>query len=67
MASGAEERKAQGGIPFQSPSEVKVMSKGLGPHKEAKKKPLKNAHEKRMAKKQKKSGQSLLGKRTEES
>lgn len=37
------------------------MSKGLGAKKEAKKKPLKNAHEKRMEKKDKRAGKSLLG------
>ncbi|UVE18951.1 hypothetical protein NVV93_06060 [Pseudomonas sp. LS44] len=37
------------------------MSKSLNAHKEAKKKPLKTAHEKRMAKRDKKSGPTLLG------
>ncbi|MDG1581710.1 hypothetical protein [Pseudomonas sp. GOM6] len=37
------------------------MSKGLDRHKEAKKKPLKSAQEKRMAKRNKKSGSTLLG------
>lgn len=37
------------------------MSKGLDRHKEAKKKPLKTADEKRMAKRNKKSGNTLLG------
>ena len=36
------------------------MSKGLDRHKEAKKKPLKTAEEKRMAKRNRKSGNSLL-------
>jgi hypothetical protein len=37
------------------------MSKGLDSKKQAKKKPLKSAHEKRMAKKDKRSGKGLLG------
>ncbi|MDG9925253.1 MULTISPECIES: hypothetical protein [unclassified Pseudomonas] len=37
------------------------MSKGLDRHKEAKKKPLKTSQEKRMAKRSKKSGSTLLG------
>ncbi|WP_274611294.1 hypothetical protein [Pseudomonas lalucatii] len=37
------------------------MSKGLDAKKQAKKKPLKSAHEKRMAKKEKRTGKSLLG------
>ena len=37
------------------------MSKGLDRHKEAKKKPLKTADEKRMAKRPRKSGNTLLG------
>lgn len=37
------------------------MSKSLDSHKEGKKKPLKNAHEKRSAKRAKKQGQTLLG------
>lgn len=37
------------------------MSKGLDRHKEAKKKPLKTAEEKRMAKRNRKSGNTLLG------
>ncbi len=37
------------------------MSKGLDRHKEAKKKPLKSAQEKRMAKRNRKSGNTLLG------
>lgn len=37
------------------------MSKGLDRHKEAKKKPLKTADEKRMAKRAKKSGATLPG------
>jgi len=37
------------------------MSKGLDRHKEAKKKPLKTADEKRMAKRHRKSGNTLLG------
>ncbi|MDD0842806.1 hypothetical protein [Pseudomonas sp. Gutcm_11s] len=37
------------------------MSKGLDRHKEAKKKPLKSAQEKRLAKRSKKSGSTLLG------
>ncbi|WAI51596.1 hypothetical protein [Pseudomonas triclosanedens] len=35
--------------------------KGLDAKKQTKKKPLKTAHEKRMAKRQKKAGKSLLG------
>ncbi|WP_275892386.1 hypothetical protein [Pseudomonas sp. PDNC002] len=35
--------------------------KGLDAKKQAKKKPLKTAHEKRMAKRQKKTGKTLLG------
>lgn len=37
------------------------MSKSMDAKKQAKKKPLKNAHEKRMAKKDKRAGKSLLG------
>ncbi|MGQ7959046.1 hypothetical protein ACUTAF_15270 [Pseudomonas sp. SP16.1] len=37
------------------------MSKSLDSHKEHKKKPLKTAHEKRMAKRTKKHGQTMLG------
>lgn len=37
------------------------MSKSQDSHKESKKKPLKTAHEKRMAKRQKKAGNALLG------
>lgn len=37
------------------------MSKGLDRHKEAKKKPLKTANEKRMAKRNRKSSNTLLG------
>ena len=37
------------------------MSKGPDRHKEAKKKPLKTAEEKRMAKRNRKSGNTLLG------
>ncbi|SDO24055.1 hypothetical protein [Pseudomonas jinjuensis] len=37
------------------------MSKSQDSHKEAKKKPLKTAQEKRMAKRQKKTGAALLG------
>lgn len=37
------------------------MSKALDRHKEAKKKPLKSAQEKRMAKRSKKTGSTLLG------
>jgi hypothetical protein len=37
------------------------MTKALDRHKEAKKKPLKTAQEKRMAKRSKKSGSTLLG------
>lgn len=37
------------------------MSKNMDSHKESKKKPLKTAHEKRMAKRDKKHGQTLLG------
>ncbi len=37
------------------------MSKGLDRHKEAKKKPLKTAEEKRMTKRNRKSGNTLLG------
>jgi len=40
------------------------MSKGLDRHKEAKKKPLKSAEEKRLAKRSKKSGSTLLGSHT---
>lgn len=35
--------------------------KGLHTRKEAKKKPLKSAHDKRMAKREKKTGATLLG------
>ncbi|MHB9797310.1 hypothetical protein ACYCAX_05755 [Pseudomonas sp. MT3] len=35
--------------------------KGLDAKKQSKKKPLKTAHEKRMAKRQKKTGKTLLG------
>jgi len=42
-------------------SETDTMSKGLDRHKEAKKKPLKTAQEKRLAKRTKKSGATLLG------
>lgn len=37
------------------------MSKSQDSHKEAKKKPLKSAHDKRMAKREKKHNQTLLG------
>lgn len=37
------------------------MSKSLDSHKEGKKKPMKTAQEKRMAKRQKKAGNALLG------
>lgn len=37
------------------------MSKSMDSHKEGKKKPLKTAHEKHMAKREKKHGQTLLG------
>ncbi|CAE6903886.1 MULTISPECIES: hypothetical protein [Pseudomonas] len=37
------------------------MSKSLDAKKQAKKKPLKTAHEKRLAKKQRHSGTTLLG------
>lgn len=37
------------------------MSKSMDSHKEAKKKPLKTAHEKRAAKRDKKHGSTLLG------
>ncbi|WP_439889139.1 hypothetical protein ACSX1C_09075 [Pseudomonas sp. MBLB4123] len=37
------------------------MSKGLDAKKQAKKKPLKSAQEKRMAKKAKRAGKTLLG------
>ena len=42
-------------------SEVIIMSKGLDAKKQAKKKPLKTAHEKRMAKRDKRTGRTLLG------
>lgn len=37
------------------------MSKSMDSHKESKKKPLKSAHEKRAAKRDKKHGTTLLG------
>ncbi|MBB4821509.1 hypothetical protein [Pseudomonas sp. TUM22785] len=37
------------------------MSKGMNAKKESKKKPLKSAHEKRVAKRDKKHGDGLLG------
>ncbi|WP_262410545.1 hypothetical protein [Aquipseudomonas alcaligenes] len=40
------------------------MSKNHDAHKEGKKKPLKSAHEKRMAKRERKTGTTLLGSHT---
>jgi hypothetical protein len=42
-------------------SEVNIMSKGMDSKKQAKKKPLKTASEKRMAKKDKHGAKTLLG------
>lgn len=42
-------------------AEVTIMSKGMDSKKQLKKKPLKSAHEKRVAKKAKHAGKTLLG------
>ncbi len=47
--------------PNHSPGEANTMSKNMDSHKEGKKKPQKTAHEKRMAKRGKKSVATLLG------
>lgn len=56
------------GMPQQAPahantteSEVQIMSKGMDAKKQAKKKPLKTASEKRMAKRDKHGAKTLLG------
>jgi hypothetical protein len=46
-------------------TEVTAMSKSQDSHKESKKKPLKTPHEKRMAKRDKKHGTTLLGSHAE--